>query len=205
MAWRCAACALRAVKLGVPQRGKPSMTPPDEYAALVAAVARWQLGTSASDLHGSLGGYLCAGGHADAADWLDRLELLPGVDGAAADPLLRDLFGRVAAQFASDPAQVAPLLPAASAPLQQRAQALVEWCRGFLGGFGLGGGAASAHLSAEATEILGDLATIAGTRLRKGDADESSYDDILAFVRTAVALLHRHVQAARRDAARSVH
>lgn len=179
------------------------MTRPDEYAALDQALARWQAGSGASELQGSLTGYLCAGGHADAADWLDRLEVTPGVDGATADPLLRDLFERTRAQFAGDPAQVKPLLPSAS--LAQRAQALVEWCRGFLGGFGLGAGAASAHLPSEGEEILGDLGTIAGTRLDSGDADESSFHEVLAFVQTAVALLHRHVQTARRAMARSVH
>ena len=169
----------------------------DEHTALVQALARWQAGTGASELHGSLTGYLCAGGHADAGDWLDRLEITPGVEGAAADPLLRDLFERARAQFAGDPAQVKPLLPAA--PLAQRAQALVEWCRGFLGGFGLGGGAAGAHLPAEGAEILGDLGTIAGTRLQRGDADDTSFGEVLAFVQTAVALLHRHVQTARRS------
>lgn len=173
------------------------MTASDEYAAIVHALARWQAGTGASELHGSLSGYLCAGGHADAANWLDRLEVTPGSDGATADPVLRDLFERARAQFAGDPAQVKPLLP--PAPLAQRAQALVEWCRGFLGGFGLGGAAASANLSDEGEEILRDLGMIAGTRLDSGDADEASFDEVLAFVETAVALLHRHVRAARRS------
>ena len=126
------------------------MSRSDEHATLVQALARCQAGSGASELHGSLSGYLCAGGHADAADWLDKLEVTPGVEGATRDPLLRDLFERARAQFATDPAQVKPLLPAS--PFEQRAQALVEWCRGFLGGFGLGSGAASAHLPAEGEE-----------------------------------------------------
>lgn len=181
------------------------MTASDEHAALAQVLIRLQAGVDASELHGALSGYLCAGGHADTGDWLDRLEITPGVDGATADPALRDLFGRVRAQFASDPAQVTPLLPAAQAKVDRRGQALVEWCRGFLGGFGLGSGAASAHLPAQGEEILGDLGAIAGTRLASGDDDETSFDEVLAFVQTAVALLHRHVQAAQRAAARSVH
>jgi len=181
------------------------MSSSDEYAAFTQTLTRLQAGTAASELHGSLSGYLCAGGRADAEDWLARLEITPGVDGAVADPALRDLFERARAQFASDPAQLKPLLPPPAAPLKQRARALVEWCRGFLGGFGLGAGAASAHLSAEGEEILGDLGTISATRAASDDDEEASFNDVLAFVQTAVALLNRHVQAARRAAARSVH
>ena len=81
------------------------MSRSDEHATLVQALARWQAGSGASELHGSLSGYLCAGGHAGAADWLDKLEVTPGVEGATRDPLLRDLFERARAQFATDPAQ----------------------------------------------------------------------------------------------------
>jgi len=181
------------------------MTASDEHAALAQVLTRLQAGIDASELHGALSGYLCAGARIDADDWLDRLEVTPGVDGAMADPTLRDLFGRASAQFAADPAQVRPLLPPRSAPLDRRTRALVEWCRGFLGGFGLGAGAAIAHLPAEGEEILGDLGTIAATREAGGDDEEASFNDVLAFVQTAVALLHRHVQAARRSVARSVH
>jgi uncharacterized protein YgfB (UPF0149 family) len=180
------------------------MTAPDEHAALAQVLTRLQAGVDASELHGALSGYLCAGGNADAGDWLERLEITPGADGATADPSLRDVFERVRAQFATDPAQVKPLLPPSQAKLDRRGRALVEWCRGFLGGFGLASGAASAHLPAEGEEILSDLGMIAGTRLN-GDDDETSFDEVLAFVQTAVALLHRHVQAAQRAAARSVH
>ena len=181
------------------------MAAPDEHAALAQALARLHASIDASELHGALSGYLCAGGRADAAYWLDHPEITPGVDAATADPAMRNRFERARAQFASDPAQVELLLPPPNAPLKQRARALVEWCRGFLGGFGLGAGAASAHLSAEGEEILGDLGAISATRAESGDDEEASFNDVLAFVQTAVALLHRHVQAARRAAARSVH
>jgi uncharacterized protein len=181
------------------------MPPLDHYATIMQALARWQTGTGPSDLQGAVSGYLCAGGRADASDWLDRMEITPGLDGATSDPALRDLFEQARAQFAREPAQVEPLLPAATAPLQDRAQALVEWCRGFLGGFGLGGGAAGAYLSGEGAEILGDHGTIAAMPLQGNDEDEAALAEVLAFVRTAVALLQRHAQAARRKMARSVH
>ena len=64
-----------------------------------------------------------------------------------------------------------PLLPADDRPLAERAEAMVDWCRGFLGGFGLAGAAAHAKLSDEAQEVLRDLATIAGSSFDFGNED----------------------------------
>src|SRR5690606_16169441 len=115
-------------------------------------------------LHGSLTGYLCAGAKTDAADWLGALQLGFDTPDAGGNAVLKNLFSACSAQFSNGDAEVEPLLPPAPALLPQRADALVEWCRGFLGGFGLGGSTQRGELSAQAQEILGDLGTIAASR-----------------------------------------
>ena len=74
------------------------------------------------------------------------------------------------------------------------------------GFFGLVGTTLRAHLSDDATEILADLGTIAGSRLEVGGGkeDEQAFTDVLDFVRTATAVLHRETSAGRRTA-RSLH
>ncbi|MBA8882196.1 UPF0149 family protein [Dokdonella fugitiva] len=173
---------------------------------LAGVLATLRLGVHPSDLHGSLTGYLCAGGLAGDDDWLERLELAPGDADAGQHAALRALLAAARAQFEQDPARVMPLLPVRGAPLARRADALVEWCRGFLGGFGLVGTTLRAHLSDDATEILADLGTIAGSRLEVGGGkeDEQAFTDVLDFVRTATAVLHRETSAGRRTA-RSLH
>ncbi|HEY6942677.1 UPF0149 family protein [Dokdonella sp.] len=173
---------------------------------LAGALAALRLGVNPSDLHGSLTGYLCAGGIAGADDWLDRLELAPADAHAVRDVALKALLAAASAQFEQDPARVVPLLPARDAPLARRAEALVEWCRGFLGGFGLVGTTLRARLSDDAAEILADLGTIAASRLEieGGKEDEQAFADVLDFVRTAIAVLHRETGAGGRTA-RSLH
>ena len=177
------------------------------HAELAAALPALRLGVQPSDLHGSLSGYLCGGAPATAGDWLDRLELAPDDATVARLPLLQALYRHACAQFGGTPARVEPLLPSADQPLARRAQALVEWCRGFLGGFGLSGVTVRARLSDDADEILADLAAIAASRLEQADdaEDARAFADVLAFVRTAVALLHREARAGAGSAARSLH
>ena len=171
----------------------PRAPEPPTHAALAAALADLALGVDASELHGSLTGYLCAGGNAGADDWLDLLALAPPDEATAAHPLLRVLHASALAQFASDPPRPQPLLPAANAPLERRAEALVEWCRGFLGGYGLAGALASIEPSAVAADVLTDFGTIAGSHFDYDDEaeDARAFADVLEFVRDATALLHR--------------
>ena len=173
----------------------PTPDTPDlpTHAALAAALAGLPLGVQASELHGSLAGYLCAGGRATATDWLERLELGPPDEASATHPLLRALHAATLAQFETGSARAEPLLPASNAPLEQRAEALVEWCRGFLGGYGLAGALASAAPSAVASDVLSDFGTIAGSHFDYDDEaeDASAFADVLEFVREAIGLLHR--------------
>jgi uncharacterized protein len=183
------------------------MPAPPSHQELTGVLAALRLGVNPSDLHGSLTGYLCAGGLADAENWLDRLELTPAEPAAVRDPALQAILAAGLAQFEREPTRVTPLLPAADTPLVQRADALVEWCRGFLGGFGLVGSTLRAQLSDNASEILADFGTIASSRLEidGGAGDEQAFGEVLDFVCTAVALLQRETGATQRASARSLH
>ncbi len=178
-----------------------------DFSALTGTLRTVRLGVGASDLHGSLSGYLCAGAKADAAGWIGALQLGFDTPDAAGNPVLQDLFHECSAQFPDDATEVEPLLPPPSASLPQRADALVEWCRGFLGGFGLGGSTQRGELSAQAKDILGDLATIAASRFdyEGGEADEESLAEVLDFVRLGTALLYREVSKRAQASARALH
>ncbi|NCT67702.1 MAG: UPF0149 family protein [Rhodanobacteraceae bacterium] len=183
------------------------MRPDPTHAALSDALQALRLGVDASDLHGSLTGYLCAAGRVGDADWPTALKLEGDAAALASHPLLQQFLRSCRAQFESTPARIEPLLPAPEVPLPRRAAALVEWCRGFLGGFGLAGMALHAPLSDDAREILGDFGAIAGARFAHTDAgaDATALAEVLEFVRTAAALLHRDVRAAARAGKRSLH
>ena len=88
------------------------------------------------------------------------------------------------------------------APIAERAGALVDWCRGFLGGLGLSGSLAHEGLTGDAGEVLADLGRIAATELRHGEAedDEEAYAEVVEYVRVGVLLVHGELARAPHDA-----
>src|SRR5579875_1656133 len=142
---------------------------PVTYQELDAALAQMQLGTTASDLHGALTGWLCGGSAAGAAGLLEALALESddAHTGDAAHRLLDRLCAQCREQLRASDASFAPLLPAA--PLAARADAMVDWCRGFLGGLG--------HIAAMPVVC-------------ENEDDEQSLSEVLDFIRNGVLRLH---------------
>jgi uncharacterized protein len=166
------------------------------FAELHRTLADLRLGIGAAELHGSLTGFLCAGGMAHAGSWLHDLALDEVADALRGEPQ-REIVDRMFADCADeldDPdLAFTPLLPTDDSPIQDRAAALVEWCRGFLGGLGLSGTTIGEGLSGDATEILSDVGRIAATRFDEGESaedDEDAYAEVVEYVRVGVLLLH---------------
>lgn len=158
--------------------------------------------TAASELHGALTGLLCAAGAAPGEDWPQRLALDLTPADVAAHAALVALAAHARGQFDFAPARIEPLLP--PDPLPARAQALIDWCRGFLGGFGLAGHPSAGQSGGTAGELIADLGTIAGTRLEEGAEDvDADFETVLDFIQSAVAVLHHELhETAPPDASR---
>ena len=159
--------------------------PPIEDVA--EAIRRSGLGSDPSELHGALCGWLAGGGE-NTPEWPARVladDALP----AATDGPLEDLRQASAAQLEDRGFDL--LLPENDGATAERADALFDWCRGFLGGFGLAAGQRP-PLSEEAEEALQDLARLAQAAPEAGDddEDEDALAEIEEFVRVAVLLLH---------------
>lgn len=171
---------------------------PINHAELSAALSRMRLGVGISDLHGSLSGYLCGGGNAGARAFLGALQI-ESDDAHADDPghaLLAELYEQCRAQLGDPDLGFSPMLPDAERPLAERGDALVDWCRGFLGGLGLAGLGRRAP-SEEGEEILHDFDQIAASHFAYGeDDDETSLVEVVEFVRIGVLLLYAELQAA---------
>lgn len=169
------------------------------HAHLARTLADLELGLGASELHGSLTGFLCAGGVARPEAWFDRLaleELAEALDGRAERELFERLYAECVDQLDDHDLVFAPLLPAEDAPLDERAAALVDWCRGFLGGIGLAGTGLGNTLSSDGDEILVDFDRIASTRFDLGEApeeDEDAYAEVVEYVRVGVLLLRAEI------------
>jgi uncharacterized protein YgfB (UPF0149 family) len=177
-----------------------SSAPTITHAQLGEMLANLHLGVGASDLHGSLTGYVCGGGGAGARGWLAALELETDPEVDLPHAAFARLYEDCVAWFDDPELRFEPLLPETDVTLDARADALVEWCRGFLGGLGLAGATNRAQLSADASEILQDFGTIAGSRFEYADAeeDESALAEVIEFIRVGALLLHAELSTAGR-------
>ena len=168
------------------------MSTPDlpATAAIESEIRALSLAVTASELHGSLCGWL-AGGGASTPEWVGRVLADPEQPAVAADSSLDALRVASAAQLADRSFEFELLLPDAEAPLAERSGALFDWCRGFLGGFGLAAGNAP-MLSEDSQEALVDLARLAAAQPQDdGDEeDEEALVELEEFVRVAALLLH---------------
>lgn len=161
-----------------------------DLASVTAETRRLALATSAPELHGALCGWL-AGGGASVPGWPALVLVDDAVETPASGSPLDRLRTASASQLADRSFNFELLLPDPDAPLVERSGALFDWCRGFLGAFGLAAGA-KPPLSEESTEALGDLAKLAAAQPQAdGDEDdEAALIEIEEFVRVAALLLH---------------
>ena len=160
------------------------------WSGIREAIDALGLAQSPAELHGAVCGWIAGGGQA-GDDWLAKVmadDSLPAVPRGGALTRLRDAS---LAQFDDRGFGFELLLPDADASLAERSGALFDWCRGFLGGFGLAAGA-TPPLSDEGGEALADLARLAAaTPQEEGDEDdEDALGELEEFVRVAALLLH---------------
>ncbi len=181
-----------------------SRIPLPGYQSLEKQISALALSIDAAELHGTLCGFLAGGATGRRQDWLPRV--LPGCPDAVleADSPLDALFVVTKAQFDESDMALDLLLPDEDCPVDERADGLLRWCRGFLGGFGLSGRGIEG-LSEDGAEALADIERIATTTLTYADPDDDDFalSEIVEYVRIATVLLHE--ECLRASPARRLH
>ena len=148
------------------------------------------LAVAASELHGALLGWLAGGGSGDG-NWLAAVMADPALPKPPTGSPLQGLCDRALEQLDARNFALDLLVADDDASLAERSGDLFDWCRGFLGGFGLAAGE-NPPLSEESREALADLAKLAAaTPQDEGDEeDEAALVEIAEFIRVAALLLH---------------
>lgn len=154
------------------------------------AIAQLALAQTPAELHGALCGWLAGGGD-DTPDWLGQVMADTALPQPARDGALDHLRAASVDQLDDRGFGFELLLPDADVGLSERSGALFDWCRGFLGGFGLAAGS-NPPLSDEGGEALSDIARLAAATPQDDgdDEDEEALAEIEEFVRVATLLIH---------------
>ena len=171
----------------------------DMIARVDSALEQVETEMRAEECHGTLAGLLCARGELKPEEWLEYIA-------HALDPntlLAKEALGTFRAlheqtrQGLNDSVlDFHPLLPGDEASVEERIEALGEWCQGFLLGLSAGGLTELEKMPGDSGEILRDLVEIARAgsyELDGNEEDESSYSQLLEYVRTGVLLINEEM------------
>lgn len=139
--------------------------------------------SSPSELHGLLTGIVCVTEAPTRDEWLQILATLnvPTLNDQALS-VLSDEAEDVAHALAEDELDYLPILPDSEHLLQERVQALADWCAGVVLGFGL----ASGHIRSDEVELIEHLQDVAAVEFDESDNDEEGemgYEELYEFVR----------------------
>jgi len=178
------------------------MTAPLAFDEVERALAAGGSSVHAAEAHGCLCGALCARRAYLPSHWLEEILADPADEAALATIAgpLGELYARSGADLAGTDLDFSPLLPDDGLPIQQRIEALTEWCQGFLYGFGAAGTLPEAALGGDVTEFLTDLAEL--TRVDTTDpstaeSEEEAYAEIVEYLRVGVQLVYDQLDGAR--------
>ena len=182
------------------QTGLNSVTAAIDYETIETRLQAIGLQIPAAEAHGLVTGLIC--GDFDRSLALMNRELLPEKQKQVDDREFRESKAELTQMHAVINEQLRDmelgfrlLLPAESAGIASRAAALVNWCQGFMYGFGVSARESENKLSPEAQEALQDLGEF--TRLDTLAVSEDDEEEMEAlteleeYMRVAVITIHQ--------------
>ena len=165
-----------------------------DYEDFVDSIAVLALDISASELHGMMCGYLCAGADNQGEAYLRAL--LNNKKDEASRIAIMSMF----AVFTVSQQQISHYdfefemaLPDENQPLTQKAQAFSEWCEGFTQGLDMAGVGMDQFYEEEAQEALQhiiEFAELDCDTLDTDEEDEKALMEVSEYTRMAVIRLH---------------
>lgn len=173
------------------------------YPRLARQLAAADVDASPAEVHGIAVGLLCAGVADAYARWEGELLADGGEGNVLVDECRRSLRGlhdATAAGLDDADMSLALVLPDDERSLAERADALRDWCAGFLYGLGIAGISTDRGLSAEGREALRDvteLTRLDAEHVADSEGEEGALTEIVEFVRVAVLLIREDLRAYR--------
>lgn len=163
------------------------MTP--DFEKVTTLLSNNHIYNSASELHGIICGYLCAGGARDEYILIWHLLGQEGKANKTMTDLIERMSQQIYEQLDSPDFAFRMLLPNDDEELGIRIRALGNWCEGFISGFGGAYAKGDTSLRDETREVLHDFTAIADIDERSEDGtekDENDFMEIVEYVRVAV-------------------
>lgn len=154
-----------------------------------------QTGTRVAECHGFISGYVCASN--DNRTMVLRDHLVSGLENGQqleqAYALLDLIAADVVNRLQTTEINFQPLLPPDSEDISVRAQALSEWCAGFVSGLGVGGLGEKPTKNSVCDEFIKDLVSISRmeTDTEEDEESEQSLFELVEYIRVGVLMLYQ--------------
>lgn len=164
------------------------------YQTFLDAIATLDLPISASELHGIMCGYLCAGAATEGESYLRALALNRKDESSrAAIRAIFEVYNISQHQIVNFDFEFQLMLPAEHELLTDRAQAFSEWCEGFTQGMTISGVSYEQFQEEESQEALQHLLEFAQLEyetLQVDEEDERALMEVSEYARMAVLRLY---------------
>ena len=182
-----------------------------DYDTFLDSIAVLALPLSASELHGTMCGYLSAGATEEGETYLHSLTL------QKKDPAMRAATLSLFRVYAICQQQLTQLgfdfqllLPDENEPLTQRAQAFSEWCDGFIQSItriGIDYNQIEDDDTQDAIQHLSEFAELDYESLRVDTEDEEAFMEVCEYARMAVLHVHcdLHMKTIEKKSAKITH
>lgn len=155
--------------------------------------------TTPSEIHGVLCGFICVGSRLNGKFWLDtllkRLETF-GTFAAEQQDLILSIYDAACRQLSGVEGEFRLLLPAATSSLTERAEALSEWCQGFLYGLSLAGNPIDTYVSEDVHEALRsitDIAKLNFDNIEIDEMDKTAYQNVSNYVESSIVMIYNEL------------
>jgi uncharacterized protein YgfB (UPF0149 family) len=172
------------------------------YSRFDQALESIGLDQGGSETHGVICGLICAGTSQAHVEWIEGLfHDRPSDDLLVreARQMLGQLYIASRDQMSDEGLEFTLLMPEDTAALSERAQALINWCEGFLYGLGMAG-VTEQQLVGDAKEALNDISEFTRLDLEaldEGESNESAFMELQEFLRVATLLIREELASAR--------
>ncbi len=174
-----------------------------DYITITAALEKLDTEVTPSEVHGTLAGLLCATTSAKAELWQHNLWPHMSHDSgdllaAEALEIFNQLHDITRLQLNDPNCEFQLLLPVDDDHIDNRVNALGDWCQAYLVGLALGGIKDFAPLPDDAREVANDLVEIARAgssySLEGSEEDENAYAELVEYLRVGVLLINEELQ-----------
>jgi uncharacterized protein YgfB (UPF0149 family) len=147
---------------------------------------------TASSMHGFLCGQICTNGFPSEELWQEFMDPQSNDDEAvnAVFYEMQSFIQEIQDSLNASEIEFFPILPDDESPLEQRTNALADWCHGFLNGFGLGADQNTTSISEDSNEVLSDYTKICQVSVDDGsEENEMAFMELSEYVRVGTILI----------------